>query len=428
MGEDIKTNNVPEKDVKLGLQMSDADDYHLNASVPETAVPQYSPEPRSGKKRGRSVVAFLLGMLCCLVLLALLTELLGIGKFVSRDKYDYYRDLDNSYGKYYEIMKLIGEDPIAKSVPEDISDEKLKELVASTGDPYAEYFTAEEYAEFEKKYAGDYVGIGVGVVQEGEDIVVITVFEDSPAEEAGIEVDDKIVAVDGEKPADIDDAVDMLSGEPGTAVTVTVSREGEEIEMKTNRARIDQDSVAYAPMDDHPEIGAIMINSFMKGTADEFKTAVKDLKSQGCEKFIIDLRNNGGGITDESIEIADYLLPACTVMSETSKNGEETVHNSKASTAGLKYVVLVNGNTASASEILSAAIQDNKGGLIIGEKTYGKGVTQLSHKFRDGSAIKITVTEYFRPNGGKVDGIGITPDIEAAGKEAVDKAVEELEK
>ena len=131
---------------------------------------------------------------------------------------------------------------------------------------------------------------------------------------------------------------------------------------------------------------------------------------------------------DAGIGIADYLLPACTVMTEKTKNGAETVYTSKEGSAGIEYVVLVNGDTASASEILTAAIQDNNGGKVIGSKTYGKGVTQSLHKFRDGSAIKITVTEYFRPNGERVNDIGITPDIEAPEGDVMDKALEELAK
>jgi carboxyl-terminal processing protease len=186
--------------------------------------------------------------------------------------------------------------------------------------------------------------------------------------------------------------------------------------------------VEYKVYEGHPDVGYISISTFRKDTAKDFKLAVRDLEAEGCDKFIIDLRENGGGLTNESLKIADYLLPACRIMTETTKNGKETVHNSKASSADLNCVVLVNGNTASASEILSAAIQDNDAGTIIGSKTFGKGVTQVTKKFRDGSAIKITSTEYFRPSGDKVNGVGITQDIETDDSGAMDKALEVLEK
>lgn len=373
-------------------------------------------------------IFFALGFLCCLALIAIIYKFQTFGKFVPNSTYEYYKELEDNYGKYNEILRMIGEDPIATTQPGEIDDEKLKELVASIGDPYAQYFTAEEYKEFERTYAGDYVGIGIAVTDEDGKIVIKTIMDDGPAAEAGLEPEDVIVSVDGVNPKDSTEAVNMITGENGTSVTVTVDRGGEELDFTMNRAKIDHDTVTYEPLEENPKIGYIEITSFINGTAKDFKLAVRDLKNQGCEKFIIDLRNNGGGLTDESIEIADYLLPACTIMSEKTKNGEEKVYNSKESSADLEFVVLTSTNTASASEILSGAIQDNKGGLIIGEKTYGKGVTQLTRKFGDGSAVKMTITEYFRPSGKTVNGEGITPDIEVPAEEALDKAVEELSK
>jgi len=412
----------------MGLSLSDADCYDVNAAEPEEetrdteAVP-----PEKGRGRG-FVLPFILGMICCALVLFALTEFLGLGKFVTRQKYRYYSDLDKNYGKYAEIMKLIDEDPVAKSDAGRISDDMLKEIVAATGDPYAAYYTAEEYAEFVKKYAGEYVGIGIGAVQDGDDISVMAVFEDSPAAEAGIEYGDVITKVDGKTPSDVDEVIEMISGDPGTPVTVTVRRGEEEIEFRMNRVKIDRSWVEYNEVDGTEDTGYIRIASFIEDTDRDFKAAVKELRNEGCTKFIIDLRNNVGGLTDTSIEIADYLLPECRIMSEKTKSGAETVYTSKASSAGIDYVVLVNEDTASASEILTAAIQDNHGGTVIGSKTYGKGVTQLTHKFSDGSAVKLTTTEYFRPNGGAVNEVGITPDIEAAGDEAMDKALEELGK
>ena len=373
-------------------------------------------------------IFFALGFLCCLALIAIIYKFQTFGKFVPNSTYEYYKELEDNYGKYNEILRMIGEDPIATTQPGEIDDEKLKELVASIGDPYAQYFTAEEYKEFERTYAGDYVGIGIAVTDEDGKIVIKTIMDDGPAAEAGMEPEDVIVSVDGVNPKDSTEAVNMITGENGTSVTVTVDRGGEELDFTMNRAKIDHDTVTYEPLEENPKIGYIEITSFINGTAKDFKLAVRDLKNQGCEKFIIDLRNNGGGLTDESIEIADYLLPACTIMSEKTKNGEEKVYNSKESSADLEFVVLTSTNTASASEILSGAIQDNKGGLIIGEKTYGKGVTQLTRKFGDGSAVKMTITEYFRPSGKTVNGEGITPDIEVPAEEALDTAVEELSK
>lgn len=420
------------EDKKMGLELSDTAYYNVDDGV--TDEPLFEEETESvddgnRPKRMLGIIAsFLFGVIACLAAILLCTHAFGLGYFVRNDAYDYYRELDKSYGKYYEIMKMIGEDPIAQTEPEEISDEQLKEIVSSIGDPYAEYYTASEYAELEKRYMGDYVGVGIGIVQDGDNIVVMSVFEETPAAEAGVMEEDILLSVDGKKPKNVDDAVSMITGEAGTKVKLTVKRDEETLDFDLIRQKIETDSVAYDALEGHPDIGYIRIASFIVGTDDEFKMAVKDLKAKGCDKFILDLRDNGGGLTDSSIEIADYLLPSCKIMSENTKDGTETVHKSDASSADLEMVILVNENTASASEILTAALQDNNAGTVIGTKTYGKGVTQIMHKFSDGTAVKLTVTEYFRPNGETVNGVGVTPDIEAEDEKVLEEAIKELAK
>lgn len=423
---------------KYGLSPSDVEDHNVDDGVQdgivfdtaeEAADEEKADEEKKAKRRVRRrlVFAFLLGAAVCLTALAG-AWMAGLGHLVSDEDYNYYKELDAGYGKYYEIMKMIGEDPIAETDPQELSDAELKEIVASIGDPYAEYYTKEEYAEIQKRYLGDYVGIGIGIVDVDGDIVIMTVFEGTPAEKAGIQPEDIILKVDGKEPSSVDDAIDMISGEAGTEVTVTLKRGDEVLDFTLTRERIETESVGYTALDgEHSDIGYISISSFIKSTDEDFKDAVEDLRSQGCDKFIIDLRDNGGGLTESSIEIADYLLPECRIMSENTKDGTETVYNSKDGSEDLDMVILVNGNTASASEILAAALQDNKACTVIGTKTYGKGVTQTLRPFDDGTAVKITVTEYFRPNGKTVQGVGITPDIEAEGDDALDAAIMELE-
>lgn len=404
----------------LGLSPEDIEAYQTNQTESMFDTEQ-------GQKRAGHFTAFLLGVLCCLILTLLATKVFGLGHFITSDQYDELSELDETLIKYCRIVKMIEDDPLVKGDPKELNEGMLKQLVANTGDPYAEYFTAEEYEQREKRYAGEFVGIGIGTVQDGDRILIKTVLEDSPAEDAGIKEGDEIVSVDGKTPEDVDDAIDMVSGKAGTRLTLTVRRDGELIDFTVNRAKIEMDSVGYFVVDDHPDIGYIGVASFIKSTDEDFRMAVKDLKAKGCDKFIIDLRNNGGGLTDQSIKIADFLLPECRIMSEKTKSGKETVYNSDASSADLDMVIVVNGNTASASEILTAALQDNGAGKVIGSKTYGKGVTQTVKPFKDGSAVKYTITEYFRPNGETVNGIGITPDIEVEEDQALLTALEELE-
>ena len=252
------------------------------------------------------------------------------------------------------------------------------------------------------------------------------VYDDGPADKAGMKPGDEILRVDDVVPANIDDAVNRMTGEDRTKVTVTVKRGGKELDLKMTREPINLDSVGYAVSEDDPDVGYIRIAIFAEDTCDEFKDAVEELQDKGCDKFILDLRDNGGGLTQASLDIADYLLPECMIMTEIDKDGSEKEYKSEKSAADLDMVVLVNENTASASEILTAAIKDNKAGTVIGTKTYGKGVTQMSHQFQDGYAIKLTITEYLTPNGDHVQNKGIEPDIAATNEDILDKALDEL--
>ena len=394
-----------------------------------TEIPAESvTEPEKGHTKSRYLAAFLAGFAVCIALLCILTYGFGLGRIMSKGDWDYYSKLDDNYGKYAEIMRMIGEDPLSQAVPEEISDDVLREIVASTGDPYAQYFTAEEYEQFSKTYTGGYVGIGIGVEFSEGEVIVMTVYDGGPADGAGMEPGDVILRVDGVEPKDLDDAVARMTGKKNTEVTVTVRRDGKEMDLTMTRDEIDINSVGYAVSEDDPSVGYIRITVFSKNTDKEFKSAVKDLKSKGCEKFILDLRDNGGGLTEISVRIADYLLPACKIMTDVTKSGSETVYNSDESSADLKLVVLVNENTASASEILTAALKENNAATVIGSRTYGKGVTQISRMFSDGSAAKLTVSEYLTPKGNHVNDKGIEPDIEATDDDILDKALGELKK
>lgn len=393
-----------------------------------TAVSESADKKRGKRSAVRFIGAFAAGFAACLAVFAVVMYAAHMGRIIPEADYEYFNELSEKFGKYYVIMDMIEKDPLVDKAPDVITDDYLKEVIAGLDDPYAEYYTPKEFADFKKNYDGNYVGVGILVGATDEGLIVEAVYEDCPAAKAGMQAGDRIVRVDDVVPSGLDDAVDRMMGEEGTEVTITVERDGKEIDLKMERESIELDSVGYAVNEDDPEVGYIRISLFSADTDEEFKDAVKELRGKGCDKFILDLRSNGGGLTDVSIEIADYLLPACTIMTEVSKDGSEKVYSSKESSADLDLVVLVDEQTASASEILTAAIKENNAGTVIGSKTYGKGVTQLSREFKDGSAIKMTVTEYLTPKRNHVQGEGVEPDIEATDENILDIALEELAK
>lgn len=373
---------------------------------------------------------FITGILLGMVLLVGVVMLTG-GRLLLPSQNEYYKGLDRAYGKYYELITMIDEEALADYDPQKITDKVLKKVVAGLDDPYAEYYTAEEYEQFQKKYAKSYVGIGVAVGEKDGKVYVGNVTADSPAEEAGIKAGDIIVAVDGAEVDGVDDACNRIAGENGTEVKVTVKRDDKKQDFVMNRGKVINKSVEYRELYPQHHIGYIAISGFKKNTANEFRLAVKDLKNADYDKVIIDLRGNGGGSTESAYKLADMLLPECEILSYVNSKGEKTVQKSDASTLGIKYVLLVDENSASASEMVAGAVKDNKGGKLIGCTTYGKGVTQITRKFRDGSALKITIEEFFRPSGKKINEVGIEPDIEIDphDNEAIMKrAVKELKK
>lgn len=359
-----------------------------------------------------------IGVLVALVWVGILSGHILVG-----ESYQDFKEFKRVYGKYFAIQELLDDEALGYNEASSgakvmkLDEKAYEKLMQSLDDPYAAYFTKKQYESFERNFAESYEGIGVTIADvkiKGNDdiqILVCSVFEDSPAEQAGIKPGDFIYEVDGDKIKNSDDACDHMLGQAGTEVKVTVKREGEEITYTMARAKIEEKAVKYKELDKENKIGYICITTFKQGTSESFKLAVKDLKNDGYEKIIIDLRNNGGGLTNEAYDLADYLLPEGVIVTEKNKSGRENAHKSDASSAGIDYVMLVNRQTASASEILACAVQDHKGGKIIGAKTYGKGVTQKTQKLADGSAIKFTIEEYFRPSGKTVNGIGVIPDI-----------------
>lgn len=288
-------------------------------------------------------------------------------------------------------------------------------LVAGVGDPYTYYLSADSLAEQMEKNSGHFVGIGVEIYA-GDDgyIVVSSVTPGGPAEAAGILAEDKITEVDGESITGktAADVSALVKGEEGTDVTLTIFREstGEVLEKTVTRQDIQVQTVSWRMMDDN--IGYISITNFRENTYSQFKEALDTLEAEGMEKLVLDLRNNTGGLVKSAHEIGEELLPEGIMVYTMDKEGnrEDTlcddVYND------VPMVVLVNGNSASAAEILAGAIQDTGRGELIGTTTFGKGLVQRLFTLPDGSGLNVTIQKYYTPNGTSIHGVGITPDYE----------------
>lgn len=297
---------------------------------------------------------------------------------------------------------------------ENVESGIYKGMMAGLGDVYTNYYTPEEYASFMESSNGSYSGIGAMLSQDYNTgiITVVKVFKGSPAAEAGVQSDDILYKVKGEEVTgmDLNLVVSDLKGEEGTDVEASFMRGTDVLDLTLTRRSIEVPTVEYRLITD--KIGYISISEFDDVTDDQFIAALDDLNSQGMENLIIDLRDNGGGLVDVTCDILDQLLPEGLIVYTEDKDGnrEEETSDAEHYFPG-KMAVLVNGNSASASEIFAGAIKDYGVGTLIGTQTFGKGIVQSLFPLSDGSAIKVTVSRYYTPAGNNIHEVGITPDI-----------------
>ncbi len=298
---------------------------------------------------------------------------------------------------------------------EKYADGIYKGLVESLDDKYAEYYTKDEFKDLREATSGRYCGIGAQVMQDKETglISVVLPFEGNPAAEAGILPGDIIYKVAGEEVTgeDLTAVVAKMKGEAGTTVDLQLYRDGDYIDITIKRQEIIIPTVGYEMLDNN--IGYIEVSSFDEVTADQFIDAVNDLEKQGEKGLIIDLRNNGGGLVDACVKMLDRMLPAGKIVSTRTKSGKgETYNSSDRESFDKPLAVLINENSASASEVFIGAIRDYDMGVLVGTKSYGKGIIQSIFDLRDGTAVKFTTAEYFSPKGNNIHGTGFVPDIE----------------
>jgi carboxyl-terminal processing protease len=372
-------------------------------------------------EENRFLKGFLAGLLTCpcVIMLAVLimsaagvlnlTGLTGItaGKYAALEK------------KIINKVNLL-EVYIDEYFLDDIDEEKMadsvyKGVIDGLGDDYAAYYTAEEYQDIQEKTEGIYCGIGAYLSADTQSgaITVVKPMKNSPAEKAGVKAGDIIYAVDGKEVSnmEISQVQALVKGEQGSEVKLTLLRKEKKVEVTVTRDEIVEDTVSSKLLDG--KIGYIQVTSFEKVTAKQFRAAIKKLEKKGEEGLIIDLRNNGGGLLDTAVDMLDRMLPEGVVVYSKDKSGKKQEYKAEDPDKFDKpLVILVNGNSASASEVFCGAIQDEKAGVLLGTTTFGKGIVQGVFSLDDGSAVKMTTAKYYTPKGRNIHGKGLTPDVE----------------
>ena len=367
---------------------------------------------------------FLTGIAAGFVITMVLVEAVMFGQNVLADMESESRkengqlDLTGSgvEAKLEEIQALMETYYLEEIDTEQVEDYLYKGAVAGLGDIYAAYYTEEEYQSLIDSTNGSYYGIGVEISQNMSTgiITISRIFEGSPAEEAGLLPGDVLYKIAGQEVTgeDLNKVVSLIKGEEYTTVSVEVARDGQSgyLEFEVERRTIEVPTVESEMLEDN--IGYIAITSFDDVTTEQFMTALDTLESQGMEALIVDLRNNGGGLVSSVCAILDRLLPEGLIVYTEDKYGNREEEFSDAENYFDKPIaVLVNGNSASASEIFAGAIKDYGIGTLVGTTTYGKGIVQKIYPLSDGTAVKLTVSKYYTPNGNNIHGTGIEPDV-----------------
>ena len=334
------------------------------------------------------------------------------------------------YAKYKALEESIKREFYKKPDEKKLEDATYKGLFSGLDDVYSAYYTADEMKQLLEVATGKYVGIGfvVGADKATGAIRVESVMNNSPAKESGVKKGDLVVAVNGKKYSymEMDIAVKNIRGPENTSVKITFLRDGKKIDKTITRKEIKIVSIESKMLED--KIGYINIKSFEEETAGDFRKALASLEAQGMKALIIDVRDDGGGLLTVVEDICDRILGKAVIVYTKDRQGKkEYLKSSDKEKIDKPIVVLTNRSSASASEILTGAVLDNKAGISIGETTYGKGLVQGMLKLKDGSGYKLTTAQYFTPNGNYIDKKGIKPTIEVKDKDQqLPKAIEYL--
>jgi carboxyl-terminal processing protease len=360
-------------------------------------------------KLKQKIIPFVLGVVTSAILALFLLSLDGL-VLTTRVKYERLLGLEEEYSKVDEIKDDIM-DKFYLGIDEETLDlGMIRGMFEITGDKYSRYMTEEEFTEYSASTNGNYVGIGV-LSDVSDDLIHVTkVFNDSPAEKAGILAGDYIIEVDG---VSIDEGyqtlIDIMLGEEGTPIEVIVDRDGDILTFNMKRGTVEVPFVESTVIDN---IGYLYISQFGTDVSKEFNEHVKKLKKEDIEGLIIDLRDNPGGLVSEATQIADELMGKGLIIYTLNNQDERREYKSDTSAIDLPFVFLSNERSASASEILLGAIKDTETAEIIGTQTFGKGIVQGVSSLKDGSGYKITYSQYFTPSGTAIHEVGVAPDYE----------------
>lgn len=374
------------------------------------------------KKRSILIITLLIIVLCSgSFFLGVISNITVFsGGIISKNDYDNYKE----FKKLFDIKGILNKYYDGDIDESSLVEGAIKGMTESLNDPYTVFMNKDEYANFTKQIDGTYAGIGVGIKSNDDKITVTSVFDNSPAQKAGIKKDDVINKINGENVAakEMQKAVSLMTGEVGKKVVLSVIRGSETLEFNLTTAKIEKTLVTTEMIDNN--IGYIRISEFDSGVAKSFKEKLDDLKSKNAKGIIIDLRGNPGGILKEVVSVTSNFVEKGKIITSTidkyDNKKEET--SSGGDYIGIPMTLLVDEGSASASEIFTGVVRDYKIGTIVGQKTYGKGVVQTTIETGDGTALKVTIAKYYTPSGENIHKVGIQPDIAVAyPKELLDK-------
>ena len=333
-----------------------------------------------------------------------------------------FRDYLDINGKYKpEQWRSLRRDVLAKSYgsPKEAY-EAIRGMLGSLDDPYTRFLDPREFKEMQIDTSGELSGVGIqlSLDKETKNLVVVSPIEGSPASRAGVQPKDVIVAIDGKstKGMSTEDAVKLIRGQAGTSVTLTLKRKAQTLEVPLTRERIELHAVDHQinTSADGVKVGYIRLKQFNATATKDMRQAVKDLEEKGAQGYVLDLRSNPGGLLMASVEIARQWLNEGTIVSTKTRDGIQDVKRANGRALTTKpMVVLVNEGSASASEILSGALQDNNRAVLVGQKTFGKGLVQSVRGRSDGSGMTVTIAKYLTPSGRDIHKHGIDPDVTA---------------